>query len=199
MVKINEKFIKKNYKKNGVPNNTGHQEKKKDQPPPLTLVPEEVSEETRETWKKSQFTLKAVPNDPNSSEVKAYVYHNDGTQGLRAAIEWKMNMERVLRGLNVDTPVNAIAIIEDCCAGSAKAAFQNFLTSHRADYEEAIQDAVDAEAALPANTLQQRRDNARAAATQLNQLTMNDVQVALRSVVEEAAPTRAYSKQRRYM
>ena len=99
MTKVSGTFIKKNFTKRGVPikrkDQPPKQEKPKDSPPlPLEATP--YTKDELDPKKKSQYTLKAVPNDPNSGELKSNVYHIDGTEGTRHAISWLKDMQKVL-------------------------------------------------------------------------------------------------------
>lgn len=202
MTKVSGTFIKKNFTKRGVPikrkDQPPKQEKPKDSPPlPLEVIP--YTKDELDLKKRSQYTLKAVPNDPNSGELKSNVYHIDGTEGTRQAINWLKDMRKVLKGLNINDPESAKQVIEDCCEGLAKTAFQNQLTAFAEEKKAIVDLAVEAVDPNPANTFAARQTAARQAAEDDNKFSMDDIHGALEEVVTAVAPKDALYKQKQQM
>lgn len=196
-MKIQQKVVKALYNDKGQPKDTPTSLIRS--PPPLELVSEEISKDELEKRKKSSFTLKVNPELENSTEYKYSVYHVNGTEGLRLMIVWMKDMEKVIKGLRIESPEAMISLVADRCEGSALHAFNEALVQVKETKRAAIAAAVAEVEARPAATHAARQQAAREAAEANNPLVYADVQTCMRAVISQAAPLKALVKQKRYM
>jgi hypothetical protein len=167
--------------------------------PPLPLKPEEFTKDELATRKTKEWTVKVTPTDDNSATFKIKVFIINGTESLRTTITWVKAMLKSVKGLAIQDPDATITLTEECCEGSALAAFNRALNSKRRDYVNLIEAEVSTVAPTPAGSLATRKEAARTAAAERYVLTKDDVLQCLKAVIENRAPFRALQRQKKWM
>ena len=71
--------------------------------PILSLVPEEGEYDEDDHSKTGTFKLLSNPADVDSAKYTFSIGYDVGTQSVRFHIQWKKNVEKVLRGMRVTT------------------------------------------------------------------------------------------------
>jgi hypothetical protein len=64
-------------------------------PPPLSLTPETFTKDELESRKKGSYMLKVNAAQEGSADYKFTMYHVDGTDSLRTAIQWTKDISAV--------------------------------------------------------------------------------------------------------
>ena len=100
----------------------------KQEQPPLSLVPDE-NEDYVDTKSAhcSIFKLRTNPTDPASALYSFSLMKIDGTQSLRAHIQWIANVKKIHRGLGLDATasVRKHTLNSELCSGEVKTAYEN--------------------------------------------------------------------------
>ena len=91
--------------------------------PLLPLVPEPT-----EILRKEELTtleLRSVPTDPNSAKVRFTFKMLAGGEPPREAIQWRVNVDRALTGLNLTTGTDRDIMIQQFCRGTALSTYNS--------------------------------------------------------------------------
>ena len=89
----------------------------------ITLVPEEHEDELRPE-QTAQFSLFSQPNDNTSAKYKTSVRVLQGGEAIRTIVQWLLDTQKVLHGLNVTTYEPSIPIVEALLSGTPLILFQ---------------------------------------------------------------------------
>ena len=89
----------------------------------ITLVPEEHEDELRPE-QTAQFSLFSQPNDNTSANYKTSVRVLQGGEAIRTIVQWLLDTQKVLHGLNVTTYEPSIPIVEALLSGMPLILFQ---------------------------------------------------------------------------
>ena len=95
--------------------------------PLLPLVPEPT-----EILRKEELTtleLRSVPTDPDSAKVKFTFKMLAGGESPREAIQWRVNVDRALTGLNLTTRTDRNIMIQQFCRGMALSTYNSCVTN----------------------------------------------------------------------
>ena len=167
--------------------------------PPLPLKPEELTKDELDTRKTKEWTVKVNPTDENSATFKIKVFIINCTESLRTTITWVKTMIKSVKGLAIEDPGAAITLTEECCEGSALAAFNRALNDKRREHVNQIEAAVSTVAPMPAGTFATRKETACTVASARYVLTKDDVVLSLNAVIENRAGFRALQRQKKWM
>jgi hypothetical protein len=85
--------------------------------PPLSLVPDESEIEQKDEAKKGHFKLLSDPTDTASQKYSFTMHYADGSQSIRFQIKWVMDVQKILRGMNITTPAAQHEMIQQLCSG----------------------------------------------------------------------------------
>ncbi len=168
----------------------------------LPLIPEEVSDEELDQAKKATFKLRSVPTDATSGKYTFIVPILDGTDTVRRTLQWREKLEKVFRGLALQTFEARHNLIQELCRGTPLTAYQRgvqeSITYNHAQLAVTARNAVVRD---PAHT-----DAEHAAAQQraadvvpVPALRNEDVLAGIAEVVRAQAPYKALEKQKRSM
>ena len=83
--------------------------------PPLPLIPEEEEVLTKEN--STGYELLSVPADPDSHKYRVQVRVLKGDENLRTLLNWRLSVQKVIKGLNVTNYTNAQALAETLMTG----------------------------------------------------------------------------------
>ena len=171
--------------------------------PILSLVPEEDVENVPEDRSKSgSFKLFANPTDPNSSKYAFTMAYVDGTQSIRAHLQWLVNTKRVLRGLAIDSAAAQNEMIKQLCSGSPLTTY-NEVVHHTVEQRWIAEAKVvrDAVARNPGDTDEQFAAARQAAydAHPRPDMEEGDISAGLNGIIKLICPYKALEKQKRFM
>jgi uncharacterized protein YukE len=198
-MKIADKTVKKLYNDKGVP-----KEQPKHKPPPLSLSPEKLTKEQADLRKRSQFHLYVNPSQEGSQTYKFNLYHVDGTETLRAHIQWYKDIHKIIEQQLINEAENQVSLVENSCEGAALAAFQDSMAGIRAmqqsTVDQIVTDTEPRRTGESAKEYKTRMEQIRKKAEEDHCiLSAEDVENGLKSVIEHAAPWKVLQKQKRYM
>jgi len=74
--------------------------------------------------KKMSFKLLTDPTNEASPKVTFVMFALSGGESLREHLVWRENMDKVIKGLNLDTPTKKITAIEQLVNGSPLTSFR---------------------------------------------------------------------------
>ena len=89
----------------------------------ITLVPEEQEDELRPE-QTAQFSLFSQPADNTSAKYKTSVRVLQGGEEIRTIVQWLLDAQKVLHGLNVTAYAPSIPIVEALLSGMPLILFQ---------------------------------------------------------------------------
>jgi len=73
---------------------------------------------------KMSFKLFTDPTNEASPKVTFVMFALSGGESLREHLVWRENMDKVIKGLNLDTPIKKVMAIEQLVDGSSLTSFQ---------------------------------------------------------------------------
>ena len=99
---------------------------------PLPLVPDEdESTEEKDTTKYGTFKLLTDPGTAGCPKYTFTMKYIDGTQNLRAVLNWIVNVKKVCAGLNLTTAAEQVPLIRQMCLSNALAIFDASIEQSR--------------------------------------------------------------------
>ena len=177
-----------------LPKNNGGTQK---QPPPLSLVPEEPSEE--DETKLAKFKLRTEPTDADSPTYYFSMMKCDGSGNLRSGIRFMTDIQKVNTGMNVTTATGQIAMYRQMLSGEGLNQFNLGVTTGVDATHNALKNAAYNAVlnATPAGTQLQATTAAEAVA--IPPLEANHINQGLRALITYMAPHKALAKQKRWL
>ena len=89
--------------------------------PLLPLVPDH--EDTMNSGNSLSYSLRTVPTDADSAHYKKYIRVITGSEDIRTVIQWRRNIEEVIKGLNVTEGPAQHNLLCNMTSGSAHSLF----------------------------------------------------------------------------
>ena len=120
--------------------------------PPLPLIPEEEEVLTKEN--STGYELLSVPADPDSHKYRVQVRVLKGDENLRTLLNWRLSVQKVIKGLNVTNYTNAQALAETLMTGISTSIFRSSLKNSQ---EKAKNEAIAAATDNAAKAAEQRK------------------------------------------
>jgi hypothetical protein len=179
--------------------------------PPLSPVPDENQMEQKDEAKKAQFILLSDPTDMASQKYSFTMNYADGSQSIWFQIEWVMDVQKVLRGMNITMPAAQHEMIQQLCSGrvltqyneSVMMAQQNAKTAHSRAAVAALRwfARTATVAAETADKFIRRQADAQVANKALppDPATLDMIEPALKDTIKMVCPYKALEKQKRFV
>jgi len=180
------------------PDNGNGKKKSSNFIPPLTLIPEIQYDSS----KKHGFKLRTNPTDADSTKFSFDMYHLDGSETLREALQWYKDMEKVLTGLNVTDDAAKHSMTQQMLRDSALSAFNAGVNRARTQVHLVLQqEAWDNTDVTGATTDAQANALRQAAFDSVAVPVINDgmITAGKQSIIQYMAPFKALQKQKRYL
>ena len=155
--------------------------------PLLPLVADKTKEYTKDN--SASFELRSTPNDANSPRYKVYERILTGGESVRATLEWKNGVYRVVQGLNVTAIPNKVNMAMTLLRGTPLTLFETKVETLGIASRNAARDA-EADAGRRATI---------AAQPAVQHLTEIQFDEALNFVISNMIPTKALARIKRYL
>ena len=174
----------------------------KDEVAPLPLIPEVNKVDYKDQSKCSTFKLRTNPADLQGPTYSFGMAHVDGTQSIRAHLEWLNNARTVCQGLNVTDAADKVPIMKALCRGAALTSFNAKLEDNRA--ARYVQDQITASNAIIRNIGETEEEWLTRRKVAMDNIPLppynnDDIEEGLRAVVSHACPYKVLQKQKRIM
>ena len=164
--------------------------------PALSLVPA-VEDDTGRT--KMSFKLFTDPANVESPKFAFSMCVLTGAESLREHLTWKENVDKIIAGLNLDTPSKKNTSITQLVTGSA-------LTSYQKGIKDSIASLWEVEREAAAQAIRGGQPAGRAARVEAARaavprpdLREQDIIAGLQSVIRDRSPYKVLETQKRYM
>lgn len=175
--------------------NDGASFKKKREEPPLPLVQDEIKEVDK--TKLARFKLRTDPAVDTSPTYDFYIIKINGSETLRHAIRFMTDILKIFTGLNITDAAKAILLYKELLESEALNQFNAAVAKALARMHEGAKKVVynNRIAAGDSAADAQLRADAVAALP----ATLDTLREGIRAVVAYMAPTKALSRQKRWM
>jgi hypothetical protein len=179
--------------------------------PPLSLVPDESKIEQKDEAKKGHFKLLSDPTDTASQKFSFTMNYADGSQLIQFQIKWVMDVQKIIRSMNITMPAAQHEMIQQLCSGRV-------LTQYNESIMMAQQNAKTARSRAVVAGLRRRAATATVAAETQNEFihrqaaaqvadkalppdpaTLDMIEPALKDTIKMVCPNKALEKQKRFM
>jgi hypothetical protein len=176
--------------------------------PVLSLVPEEGEYDEDDPSKMGSFKLLSDPNDADSAKYIFRMGFPDGSQSIRFHIQWKKNVGKVLRGMQITTGPTQLTMVEEMCSGAVLSSFRSCVlklqTEQRVANAQAAVQAEPPQDVARAETHEQWLARGRQAygavlAGALPDPTVIHVATAVEQAAASMIPYKALERQKRFM
>jgi len=163
--------------------------------PALSLIPA-VQDDTGRS--KMSFKLFTDPTNPESPKFAFTMCVLTGAESLREHLTWKENVDKIIAGLNLDTPSKKNTSITQLVTGSALTSYQKGIKDSIASLWEVEREAA-AQAIRGNQVGHVARVEAARAAVPRPDLREQDIIAGLQSVIRDRSPYKVLEMQKRYM
>jgi len=163
--------------------------------PALSLIPA-VEDDTGRS--KMSFKLFTDPTNPESPKFAFTMCVLTGAESLHEHLTWKENVDKIIAGLNLDTPSKKNTSITQLVTGSALTSYQKGIKDSIASLWEVEREAA-AQAIRGNQVGRAARVEAARAAVPRPDLREQDIIAGLQSVIRDRSPYKVLETQKRYM
>lgn len=178
-----------------LPKNDGASTKKRYEEPPLPLQQEDTYETDK--LKLARFKLRTDPGETTSPTYDFYILKINGSETLRHGIRFMVDITKIFNGLDINDADKAVRLYMELLEGEALNQFNG-----------AVQKELErVHASTKLQVYKQRKDagethaqaTAASAAVAALPATMDTLKEGIRAVVTYMAPTKALTRQKRWM
>jgi len=163
--------------------------------PALSLIPA-VEDDTGRS--KTSFNLFTDPANVESTKFAFSMFVLTGAESLREHLTWRENMDKIIAGLNLDTPSKKNTSFTQLAIGSALTSYQKGIKDSIASLWEVEQEAA-AQAMRGPNAGRSARVEAARAAVPRPDLREQDIIAGLQNIIRDRSPYKVLETQKRYM
>jgi len=161
----------------------------------LPLIPV-VEDETGR--RKMSFKLYTDPANKASPKVTVTMFVLTGGESLRELLVWRENLDKVIRGLNLDTPLKKDGTISQLVVGAASTSYQKGIKDSL-DSLWAVQREEAAQAVRGAVAGREIRAQAAQAAVPRPELREQDITAGLQNLIRDRSTYQVLETQKRFM
>ena len=161
----------------------------------LPLIPA-VEDDTGRA--KMSFKLYTDPTNEASPKVTVTMFVLTGGESLREHLVWRENLEKVIRGLNLDTPIKKDNTISQLVVGAASTSYQKGIKDSLESLW-AVQREEAAQAVRGAIAGREVRVQAARAAVPRPELREQDITAGLQNIIRDRSPYQVLETQKRFM
>jgi len=161
----------------------------------LPLIPA-VEDETGR--RKMSFKLYTDPANEASPKVTVTMFVLTGGESLREHLVWRENLDKVIRGLNLDTPLKKDGTISQLVVGAASTSYQKGIKDSL-DSLWSVQQEEAAQAVRGAIAGREIRAQAAQAAVPRPELREQDITAGLQNIIRDRCPYQVLETQKRFM
>ena len=161
----------------------------------LSLIPG-VEDDTGRA--KMSFKLYTDPTNEASPKVTVTMFVLTGGESLREHLVWRENLEKVIRGLNLDTPMKKDNTISQLVVGAASTSYQKGMKDSLESLW-AVQREEAAQVVRGAVAGREVRAQAARAAVPRPELREQDITAGLQNIIRDRCPYQVLETQKRFM